>query len=155
MKSRIEIANLDNPADAGALVEILDSFARGPGGQNESLSAFARDNLVRGLREHPGATVFFVLVDDRPVGAAVCMLTFSTFAAKTAINVHDLSVLPEFRGNGLGRALLAEVEAFARSRGYCKVTLEVHDSNDGAKKFYRELGFGPWDRPTLSLYKDI
>lgn len=151
--TRIEIANLEEPAHAGALIEILDSYARGPGGQNEPLSPETRASLATRLREHPGARVLLAFEDERAVGVAVCITTFSTFAAKPALNVHDLAVLPGFQGRGIGRALLAEVESVARARGCCKVSLEVHDTNEGAKRLYRELGFGPWDPTTLSLYK--
>lgn len=155
MNLRIEEVDLAEDGDAGALVEILDSYARGPGGQNAPLSEEARSNLISGLQSHPQAAVLLAFVEERAVGTAVCVWGFSTFAAKPTLNIHDLAVLPDFRGRGIGSALLAEVERRARQRGCAKITLEVHDTNEGAKRLYRSNGFGPWDSPTLFVSKPL
>jgi len=101
------------------------------------------------------AMVLLAFVDGRAVGTAVCVWSFSTFAGRPSINIHDFAVLPEFRGQGVGRALLGEVERRARERDCCKITLEVHDTNEGAKRLYESLGFGPWDVPTLFVTKPL
>lgn len=155
MNLRVVDADLEDPAHGEALVEIIDSYAEGPGGQGRPLSAFARENLVEGLVEHPSATVLLALADERPVGTAVCFWSFSTFAGRPIVNIHDLAVLPEHRGRGTGRALLSEVERRARARGCARITLEVHDRNEGAKRLYRSFGFGPWDPPTLFVTKPL
>jgi ribosomal protein S18 acetylase RimI-like enzyme len=151
----IRDADLDDPRDADALFEILDAYARGPGGQNAPLGAEARAALVPGLRAYPQTFALLAYVDGRPVGAAVCFFGFSTFAGRPFLNVHDLAVLPAHRGRGLGRALLDEAERRARARDCCKLTLEVHDTNTGAKKLYREFGFAGWDSPTLFVTKRL
>jgi ribosomal protein S18 acetylase RimI-like enzyme len=153
MMLRVEQANLANPAHASATVELVDSYARGPGGQNAPLSDLARSTMVKGLSKHPMATVLLAFLDDKPVGVAICVWGFSTFAGKPSVNICDFAVFPEFQNRGVGRALLAEVETRARARGCCKVTLEVHDSNVGAKWLYRRFGFGPWDSTTLFVSK--
>lgn len=155
MDFTIEAANLENPAQAKALVEIIDSYSRGPGGQSAPLSDRARSTLGRGLAEHPSATVLLAFVESDPVGTAVCLWGFSTFAGMPSVNIHDLAVLPAFQRRGIGRALIAEVERRARERGCCKITLEVHDTNEGAKGLYQSLGFGPWDPPTLFVAKPL
>jgi GNAT superfamily N-acetyltransferase len=123
MKLRIQHAQLSDPHQASATVEIVDSYARGPGGQNAPLDDLAKNNMVEGLSDHPMARVYLAFADDRAVGVAICMWGFSTFAGKPSVNVHDLAVLPEFQNRGIGRALLDEVEREARERGCCKVTL--------------------------------
>ena len=155
MNLRIAEADLDDPVHAAATLEIIDSYARGPGGANAPLDDHARAHLVEGLAAHSMATVFMAFADERPVGLAVCVWCFSTFAGKPSVNVHDLAVLDEFQGRGIGGALLAHVEQEARARNCCKVTLEVHDSNTGAKKLYRKVGFGPWDPPTWFVTKPL
>jgi ribosomal protein S18 acetylase RimI-like enzyme len=57
------------------------------------------------------------------------------------LNIHDLAVLPEHRGRGVGRALLAAVEEHARRKGCCKLTLEVQDDNPRARALYDKFGF--------------
>jgi ribosomal protein S18 acetylase RimI-like enzyme len=155
MNISIDEADLDDRVQGAALVDIIDTYARGPGGQGAPISDHARSNLVAGLRAHPSATVLLAFADGRPVGTAVCLSSFSTFAGKPTINIHDLAVLPEFRGSGVGGALLAEVERRAQERGCCKITLEVHDTNAGAKRLYERTGFGPWDSRTLFVTKPL
>jgi ribosomal protein S18 acetylase RimI-like enzyme len=92
---------------------------------------------------------------------AVCFLGFSTFAARPLLNVHDLAVLPECRGKGVGRALLEAAEARARAHGCCKLTLEVQDSNQRARGLYASFGFadyvlgGAGPTPTRFLTKRL
>ena len=71
------------------------------------------------------------------------------------VRLERFAVRPDSQNRGVGRALLDEVEARARLRGCCKMTLEVHDTNDGAKRLYRRFGFGPWDLPTLFVSKPL
>ena len=151
----IRDADLDRASDGDALFAILDAYAREPGGQSAPLGADARAALVPGLRAHPHTFVLLACLDDVPVGAAVCFFGFSTFAGRPFLNVHDLALLPGYRGRGLGRALLDEAELRARARGCCKMTLEVHQTNTGAQRLYRDFGFGGWDAPTYFVTKRL
>jgi len=151
----IREADLQDEAQALRLVEIIDSYAREAGGQNAPLAREARANLATGLRAHRHAFALLALAEGRTVGAAVCLWGFSTFAARPSLNIHDLAVLPTHRGRGIGSRLLAEIERRARKRGCCKLTLEVHDTNEGAKRLYRRAGFGNWDPPTLFVTKAL
>ena len=136
MDFTIAVADLEKPAHADGLVEIIDAYAREPGGQREPLSPYARANLVEGLAEHPSALVLLACIGEQPVGTAVCIWSYSTFAGKPSLNIHDLAVLPSHRGRGVGRGLLAEIERRARERGCAKITLEVHDTNDGGSALF-------------------
>ena len=155
MNIRVGEADLSDPRHGEALVAIIDSYARGSGGQGKPLSAFARERMASGLRAHPMATVLFAFVDEVPVGVAVCVWSFSTFGGKPSVNVHDLAVLPEHQGKGLGTRLLEDVEARARARDCCKITLEVNDANEGAKRLYDSFGFGPWQPATWFVSKPL
>jgi GNAT superfamily N-acetyltransferase len=53
--------------------------------------------------------------------------------------IGQFYLLPDWRGNGLGRALLAEAEAYARERGCVGLYLDTFDP--GALDFYRKCGF--------------
>jgi ribosomal protein S18 acetylase RimI-like enzyme len=85
--------------------------------------------------------VLLAWASEKPVGVAVCFWGFSTFQGRPLVNVHDLAVLPDQRGKGTGRALLAGVEERARARGCCKLTLEVLDENARARGLYASFGF--------------
>ncbi len=152
---RVRQAQLKEESEVEKLFEILDAYARGPGGQSAPLSDLARKNLGPGLRAHPNAFVLFGELDRRVVGAAVCVWSYSTFAGRPSVNLHDLSVLPEAQGRGVGSALLEALEVRARGRGCAKITLEVHDSNLEAKRLYARFGFEGWAPPTLFVSKSL
>lgn len=137
-------ARYDDPAHAAALVELLDTYARDPAGGGEPLNDFARENLVDALAARP--FVFSVLAFDgeTPVGLVNAIEGFSTFACRPLVNVHDVVVMPSHRGRGIAAAMLAEVEAVARGRGACKLTLEVLEGNAAARALYRRLGFAAY-----------
>jgi GNAT superfamily N-acetyltransferase len=160
MSIEIRAANLQDPADAEALVYLLDAYARDPMGGGQPLDRDVAQRLVPALREHPGARVLLASRGGRPVGVATCFLGFSTFAARPLLNVHDLGVLPEHRGSGVGRALLGAAEALARSLGCVKLTLEVLEDNERARRAYASFGFRDYElggvaRRTLFLTKPL
>jgi ribosomal protein S18 acetylase RimI-like enzyme len=144
---RICRADYADPAHAGALVELLDAYARDPMGGGEPLSEFARTHLVPSLAARPQA--FSVLAFSEgggdggahPVGLVNCMEGFSTFACRPLVNVHDVAVLPAYRGQRVAEKMLALVEDIARERGACKLTLEVLQGNAGAIRLYQRVGF--------------
>ncbi len=57
------------------------------------------------------------------------------------IHVNNVAILPQFRGRGIGSALLRHVLAEGRRLGARRATLEVRASNDGARRLYERLGF--------------
>jgi GNAT superfamily N-acetyltransferase len=135
-------ADLDRAEHQRAIVALTNAYAADAMGNGERLPRDVLDRLVPGLRAHPTTLVFLCYLDGEAVGIATCFLGFSTFAARSLINVHDLAVLPTHRGRGVGRALLAAVERAARARGCVKVTLEVLENNHRARRVYEAAGFG-------------
>ena len=141
---RVCQADYANPVHAAVLVQLLDMYARDPLGGGQGLSEFAKTNLVSGLaaRHHVFSVLAFVGDDDsQPAGLVNCIEGFSTFACKPLVNVHDLAVRPEFRGQRVGERMLELVETIARRRGACKLTLEVLQGNAGAQRLYQRAGF--------------
>jgi GNAT superfamily N-acetyltransferase len=136
----IIIADLENPAHQRVIVELTDAYARDPLGDGRPLADDVRERLIDGLRAHPTTLVFLAYEGDEPIGIATCFLGFSTFYARPLVNVHDLSVLAAHRGQGVGRQLLAAVEAEAQRLGCCKLTLEVLERNP-ARRLYESCGF--------------
>jgi ribosomal protein S18 acetylase RimI-like enzyme len=135
------LADLDDPAHQAAIIDLLDMYCRNEFGDGRPLTAETRANLIPGLQKHGGARVFLAFEGNEPVGLALCFVGFSSFRARPLVNVHDLAVAPQFRGRGIGKALLDAVADDARSLGCCKVTLEVRADNAKAIELYRRAGF--------------
>lgn len=134
-------ADYANPADAAALVMLLDAYASDPAGGGESLSDFAKVNLVRELAARPQAFSILAFDGEAPVGLVNCIEGFSTFKCKPLVNVHDVAVLAGHRGRGIAEQMLALAETVARERGAVKMTLEVLSGNAPAVKLYRRIGY--------------
>src|SRR6187399_1620498 len=134
-------ADLARSEHQHAIVELLNAYSRDPMGNGNPLPAEVRRDLIRGLREHPTTLVFLAYVGGVPAGLAICFRGFSTFAARPLINIHDLAVLPEQRGLGIGRLLLDAIADKGRSLGCCKLTLEVLENNQRARNVYAAAGF--------------
>lgn len=123
--------DLDSP-DAAALVgalnaELAATYAE-PGATHFSLDA---------AEVAPGQGAFFVARDDgQPVGCGAVRL----LDAQTA-ELKRMYVAPEHRGRGVGRALVAELEAEARRLGATRIVLETGVRQDRALALYRSCGF--------------
>jgi ribosomal protein S18 acetylase RimI-like enzyme len=155
MSIQVIEADLDNDAHGQALIHLIDSYARGPGGQSAPLAVEASERMISGLRRHPSKLVLLAISDGRYVGAAVCYWLFATFAGKPFLNVHDLTVLPGHRNRGIGTQLLTEAERRARAADCSKLTLEVHGTNASAQRLYERFGFGPWSNPAIYVAKPL
>src|SRR6266536_3993258 len=141
--SPVEIveADLRLPEHQEAVLAMVDAYSRDAMGEAKPLDPDVRARLIPGLQKHSPTLIFLAFDGDRPVGAAVCFIGFSTFAAKLLINIHDFVVLTASRGKSVGRRLLDAVEGKARELGCCKLTLEVMDNNHHALRMYHAAGF--------------
>jgi ribosomal protein S18 acetylase RimI-like enzyme len=137
----VVLADYANPIHARAVVQLLNMYASDEMGGAHPLSQFAQDNVVAELAKRPQAFSVLAFAGDEPVGLVNCIEGFSTFACKPLVNIHDVAVHPGFRKQGVGRQMLALVEAISRERGACKLTLEVLQGNAPAARLYNEVGF--------------
>lgn len=139
----ITLADYRDARDAADVVALLDAYARDPMGGGEPLRDDVKARLADDLGANRQAFSLIARIDDHAVGLANCFMGYSTFAAAPLVNIHDLAVLPEARGRGVGKALLAAVEAEALKRGACKITLEVLSGNP-ARHLYAREGYGDY-----------
>ena len=137
-------ADYNDPGHASDIVTMLRHYAVDPMGGGDDLSEHVQRNLVPGLRATPAASSLLAYIDNEPVGLANLMTTFSSFAAKPLINIHDIAVSKDHRGTGIGRKLFDEIHAIAEEIGACKVTLEVLEGNAPAQGLYASLGYGDY-----------
>ncbi len=131
-----------------AIGTLLAAYMQDPmGGGLQPLTRLKRQAMLRGLAELPTTVVLLAFTGTRPIGMAICFRGFSTFGAAALLNIHDLIVAKEFRGIGLGRRLLEEVEGLAKDLHCCKITLEVRRDNRVARALYRSCGFSSGKEP--------
>ena len=91
--------------------------------------------------EHPVFECLIAETDSRePAGFALFFYNYSTWRGRTGIHLEDLFVLPRFRGQGIGKALLSRVAARAAERGCVRLQWDVLDWNQTAIDFYQSLG---------------
>ena len=77
---------------------------------------------------------------ETPIGFALFFTNFSTFLGRPGLYLEDLFVLPEWRGRGVGRRLLAHLATLAVERNYGRMEWAVLDWNAPAIGFYERLG---------------
>jgi len=99
--------------------------------------------------ERPYAEVVLAEEDGLAVGFALFFHNFSTFLGRPGIYLEDLFVLPEFRGRGIGRTLLAHLARLAVERGCGRLEWAVLDWNRDAIGFYERLGARPLSEWTV------
>ena len=95
------------------------------------------------------AEVLIAEVDGAAMGFALFFHNFSTFEGRPGIYLEDLFVRPEARGQGLGKALLAELARIAVERDCARLEWWVLDWNEPSIGFYKSLGARPMDQWTV------
>lgn len=143
MHPHIEVrrVNYRDEQDVQALLTLLDMYAQDPMGGGTPLAADVKSRLCRDLADFPGAYSAIAWLNHRPVGLINAFVGYSTFKARPLMNVHDIAVVPEARGQGVGQALLAALEQHSRTMGCCKLTLEVLSGNTRGLRSYEQFGF--------------
>lgn len=116
-----------------------------------SHEAIVTEDLLRRnlFGKHPVAEVLLGYQEDKPVAFAVFFYNFSTFLGKPGLYLEDLFVIPEMRGKGFGRAMLAHLAQIARDRDCGRFEWSVLDWNEPAINFYKGLGAVPMSEWTI------
>ena len=97
----------------------------------------------------PHAQAAIARIDGEPTGFMIWFSTYSTFLSRPGIYLEDLFVLPPWRGQGIGRALLQHLARIAVERGCGRIEWSVLDWNETAIRFYRSIGARPMDDWTV------
>ena len=148
MVTTSQIIREATPADVGRIRELVVNLARYERAEHQVKAS--EDQLREALfGPHPAVYALVAEVDARVVGFALYFLNFSTWEGTHGIYLEDLFMEPEFRGTGLGKALLTRLAAIAQERGYARVEWWVLDWNQPSINFYRRLGAIPMDEWTV------
>ncbi len=105
----------------------------------------ATESLYRryGFEGKPYFETLLVDTDEHgAVGFALYFFTFSTFEGRPTLYLEDLFVLPEFRQQGIGKALFLELVNIAIASDCGRMEWAVLNWNRPAIEFYESLGAG-------------
>jgi GNAT superfamily N-acetyltransferase len=139
MTTNLRAANRD---DVPVIAELIRGLARFEKLEQEVV--MTEELLAAGLfGERTYAEVVLAEDDGGPVGFALFFHNFSTFLGRPGIYLEDLFVVPEHRGGGIGRMLLAHLARLALERGCGRMEWAVLDWNRDAIQFYERLGARP------------
>lgn len=125
--------------DVPVLFSLIQALA-----EYEKLS-HAVTGSVDALQEHlfsakPYAEAILAEYAGQVVGFALFFPNYSTFLTKPGIYLEDVFVLPEFRGKGIGKAIVQYLAQLAVERDYGRLEWSVLDWNEPAIAFYEKLG---------------
>ncbi|MBX6341800.1 MAG: GNAT family N-acetyltransferase [Thermomicrobiaceae bacterium] len=96
---------------------------------------------VRRVLGAPGSWYLVAEGEGRIVGALQVNQRFSTWESADYGYIEDFCVDPEWRGRGVGSALLDYLARWAAGRGWARLDLDVQASNRDAVRFYQRHGF--------------
>ena len=126
-------------ADVGTILNFIRALAvyeRAP----DAVVATEQDLLRDGFGEQPYYSCLIAEEDGAPAGFAFYFFDYSTWLGRPGIYLEDIFVHPEFRGRGIGKALLQRVAAIAVEKRCGRLKWQVLDWNTPAIDFYRAMG---------------
>lgn len=127
------------PEDVPVLFDLIVALA-----EYEKLShAVSGDVATLGKHlfgERPYVEALLAEWGSTSVGFALFFHNYSTFLTKPGIYLEDLFVLPDWRGRGIGKALIRQIARIAVDRGCGRLEWTVLDWNESAIGFYQSLG---------------
>ncbi|MFP4578872.1 MAG: N-acetyltransferase family protein, partial [Coleofasciculus sp.] len=124
------------PTDVPVLFELIQALA-----EYEKLSHLVT-GTVDALQDHlfgakPYVEAILAEYEGQTVGFALFFFNYSTFLTKPGIYIEDLFVRPEFRRQGIGKALLTYIAQLAVERDCGRLEWSVLDWNETAIAFYQ------------------
>lgn len=125
--------------DLGAVLALIREFA-----QFEELSDACEvtvEKLEKAMFTKAAVGEGLLAIDDGvPVGYALFFPNFSSFRGQRGLYLDDIFVKSEYRGKGVGEAIIKEIAQLAASRGMERLDFLVLDWNTPAARFYEKLG---------------
>lgn len=130
------------PGDAAVLLGLIRALAEYERMLDEVVAE--EQDIARALAgEAPAVRALIAEAAGKPVGFALYFFNFSTFLGRQGLYLEDLFVLPERRGERIGRRLMEALAREARAMGAQRMDWAVLEWNEPAIGFYRRLGAAP------------
>jgi GNAT superfamily N-acetyltransferase len=128
-------------ADGPGLIKLVIALAEFEKLEPPDLGAQER-LIEHGFGERPRFETWLAFVPEssEPVAYAMLFETYSSFLARPTLYLEDIFVLPDFRGRGIGSALLQQCIKLASERDCGRVEWTCLDWNTRAQCVYENLG---------------
>lgn len=118
------------------LIRELAAYERAP----EQAVARPEDLRRDGWGPEPKFRVLIAEWDNKPAGFALFFYNYSTWQGRPGLYLEDLFVRPEFRGKGIGKAVLVHLAQIAVRENCGRFVWQVLDWNQPSIDFYEALG---------------
>ncbi len=127
------------PEDVGTMLKLIRGLAEY---ENEPQAAEATEaDLLRdGFGPNPKFHCVIAEWQGTPAGFALYFYNYSTWKGRSGIFLDDIFVWPQYRGKGIGKALLLHVARTAVAENCGRYEWLVLDWNTPAIEFYESLG---------------
>jgi GNAT superfamily N-acetyltransferase len=133
---RIRLATPNDVPFILQLIRELAEYEKAP----EQAIATEEDLRRDGFSGNPKFRVLIAEWDGAPAGFALFFNNYSTWLGRAGLYLEDLYIRPEFRGHGIGKALLIRLAKIAVEEGCGRFEWQVLDGNAPAIEFYKSQG---------------
>jgi ribosomal protein S18 acetylase RimI-like enzyme len=143
---RLRNARADDVAFVVGLVPRFVEHGAADGHTPEEVIAGTSRVLREAIEAPQPGDVFLVAEDDggERAGFVYAVTLPDFFTRELYLHVSEIAVARS--GAGVGTAMMAAIEDWARAHGHRYVTLNVVEQNTPAQRFYERLGFAPGHR---------
>lgn len=130
----IKKLNSDSLAEFKSLIEIFKEVF-------ENDEPIANDEQLEKLLINPDFFVFVVLLNSKVVGGLTIYVLHRYFGTKPIAYIYDVGISPNFQGQGLGKALIAEVCNFCKQKDFEDAYVEAESDDIDAVSFYKKTKY--------------
>lgn len=130
----IKKLNKNETSDFRNLVEIFKNVF-------EHEEQISNNEHLETLLSNPDFMVFVVRQNNKVIGGLTIYILHRYYGKKPVAYMYDVGIAPEFQGQGLGKALIAEVCKYCEDNGFEDAYVEAESDDIDAVNFYRKTKF--------------